>query len=221
MPFGLSANKFIPTKNGLEHRARHNHLLVNSILLTESNELLETEKSLASACAKGDETAFDRLYHQYASKMLVVCSRYARDRDEARDLLQEGFIRVFEQIHTFRGDGSLEGWVRRVMVSVALAQYQRNATRQQQVVRLSDEEPQNEPFTAEEITSQIAFDEMLHMIQHLTPAYRMVFNLYVFEGMKHHEIASQLGISEGTSKSNLAQARRILQQRITKVMFDM
>jgi RNA polymerase sigma-70 factor (ECF subfamily) len=181
----------------------------------------EDDKRLAMACAEGDSVAFDRLYHRYASKMLVVCYRYARDRDEANDLLQEGFIRVFEQIHTFRGAGSLEGWIRRVIVSVALANYQRNYVARNQTVSLSDDRSEDDqPFTAEDITSQISFNDMLRMIQNLTPAYRMVFNLYVFEGMKHHEIASQLGISEGTSKSNLAQARRILQERITKVMFD-
>lgn len=182
----------------------------------------EDDKLLALSCAEGDSAAFDRLYHRYAPKMLVVCSRYARDRDEAHDLLQEGFIRVFEQIHTFKGAGSLEGWIRRVIVSVALANYQRHYAERSQTKSLSAEfTDDDQPFRAEEITAQIAFDDMLRMIQQLTPAYRMVFNLYVFEGMKHHEIAAQLGISEGTSKSNLAQARRILQERITKVMFDL
>jgi len=137
-------------------------------------------------------------------------------------LLQEGFIRIFEQIHTFRGEGSLEGWIRRVIVSVALANYHKNVRIRNQTIDIdgsfSDE---TQPFVAEEITSQIAFDEMLVMIQALPPTYRMVFNLYVFEGYKHHEIATQLNINEGTSKSNLFQAKRILQERITKVMFNL
>jgi RNA polymerase sigma-70 factor, ECF subfamily len=183
---------------------------------------LEDEKNILAACKRGDAMAFDALYHRFAPKMLVVCTRYARDRDEAKDLLQDGFIRVFDQLHTFRGEGSLEGWIRRVIVSVGLANYQKNSKIRNQTFDIdSSFSDDNQPFMAEEITSQIAYSEMLLMIQDLPPAYKMAFNLYVFEGFKHHEIAQKLNISEGTSKSNLFQAKRILQERITKVMFNL
>lgn len=180
------------------------------------------EKKLLAAYKKGDSQAFDTLYGQFAPKMLVVCNRYASNKEAAKDLLQEGFIRVFEQLHTFRGEGSLEGWIRRVIVSVALAQYHKN----QKILNVSVPidngfYEENHLFMAEDITSQIAFDEMLGMIQTLPPAYRMVFNLYVFDGYKHHEIAKQLNINEGTSKSNLFQAKRILQERISKLMYQL
>ncbi|MFN8353775.1 MAG: RNA polymerase sigma factor [Spirosomataceae bacterium] len=182
---------------------------------------MKDEKALVKACAKGDGSAFEELYRRFASKMLVVCNRYARDKDEAKDILQEGFIRIFEQIHTFRHEGSLEGWIRRIMVNIALEHYRKYVRERDResgsVEHLTEDD---HPLSAQDILSHISFNELMQMIQELTPAYRMVFNLYVFEGLKHHEIATQLGISEGTSKSNLADARRILQRRIESVMFD-
>jgi RNA polymerase sigma-70 factor (ECF subfamily) len=180
---------------------------------------LKDEKALVKGCTNGDGSAFEELYRRYASKMLVVCNRYARDKDEAKDLLQDGFIRIFEQIHTFRGEGSLEGWIRRIMVNIALENYRKHA-REREFTSSEHLTEDDHPLSAQDILSQVSFNELLQIVQELTPAYRMVFNLYVFEGLKHHEIAEKLGISEGTSKSNLADARRILQRRVESVMFN-
>ncbi len=182
---------------------------------------MEEDKLLVKKCCNGDLKAFDSLYHRFAPKMLVVCTRYAQDRAEAKDLLQDGFIRVFEQLHTFKNEGSLEGWIRRVIVNVALANFNKNVkTRNLTINGHDDYFEQNQTVIAEDITSNIAFDDMMTMVQELSPAYRMVFNLYVFEGFKHHEIAKELGINEGTSKSNLYQAKKILQNRITKELLN-
>ncbi|MBD0287684.1 MAG: sigma-70 family RNA polymerase sigma factor [Flavisolibacter sp.] len=144
--------------------------------------------------------------------MFMVCLRYAKNREEAEEILQEGFMKVFEFIHQFKFAGSFEGWMRKIMVNCALQKY-RNKTNLRPVISIetiTTEQPDNE-----EILSRLGTKELLDMVQQLPPGYRMVFNLYVFEGMKHREIAECLGISEGTSKSNLSDARAILQRAVT------
>ena len=167
---------------------------------------------------RGDAAAYEALYEQFAPKMLVVCNRYVRMRAEAEDLLQDGFIKIFEQLPNFRGDGSLEGWIRRVMVNNALDYYRKTNTTYGRTYDLTELSEGEHPVSSEEILSQISSHDLLQMVQELPPAYRTVFNLYVFEGLKHREIAEQLGISEGTSKSNLADARTILQRKVKESM---
>lgn len=173
------------------------------------------DEKLIKACLKGDGAAFEALYRRFSAKMLAVCYRYCHDRHQAEDLLQEGFIKVFEQLKKFRHEGSFEGWIRRIMVLTALEKYRKDTReREGNQGRVEDLEGAMQPMSADDIYSQLSFDELVALIQNLPPAYRMVFNLYVFEGMKHEEIAQQLGISTGTSKSNLSDARRILQKQI-------
>lgn len=180
------------------------------------------EEKLIKACRRGDGAAFETLYRLFAAKMMAVCYRYCHDRDEAQDLLQEGFIKVFEQISKFRGEGSFEGWIRRIMVLTALEKYRKDTReRESRQGSVADLTGDMQPISSDDIYSQLNFDELVGMIQELTPSYRMVFNLYVFEGMKHDEIAEKLSVSVGTSKSNLSDARRILQKRIEKVMYDL
>ena len=136
---------------------------------------MEEDLRLVADCLRSDAKAFDKLYHRFASKMMVVCSRYANGHDQAKDLLQDGFIRVFQQIHTFRGEGSLEGWVRRVIVTVTLTNYHKNSKLNNKLQSIDQSfNDENQPFLNEDISSQIAFEEMLIMIQELPPAYRMV-----------------------------------------------
>lgn len=146
-------------------------------------------------------------------KMFGVCLRYSKSRGEAEEILQEGFIRVFEFIHQYNFAGSFEGWVRKIMVNCALQKY-RSKKQMHAVVNIDSTSV--EPISNEEILSRIGTKELLQMVQQLSPGYRMVFNLYVFEGMKHREIAEHLGISEGTSKSNLSDARAFLQKAVHK-----
>jgi RNA polymerase sigma factor (sigma-70 family) len=141
--------------------------------------------------------------------MMGVCMWYARNREEAEEILQDGFLRVFRYIHTYNKAGSLEGWIRSVIISAALSHYRNKSIRMWVVndLEISNYEPSVEPVF------ELSYDgkELVKLVQQLPPCYRMVFNLYVFEGLKHREIAALLQISEGTSKSNLSDARRILQ----------
>lgn len=175
---------------------------------------LDNLEHLVRDCMSGLRPAQNRVYGLFAPKMLLVCLRYANDRDEAEEILQEGFIKVFTHLSQYRKDGSFEGWVRRIMVNSALQRY-RDKARMFPVVSLQEELV--EKTTGNETYSNIGYKDLLNLVQKLPPAYRLVFNLYVFEGMKHKEISAALSISEGTSKSNLYDARSILQREILKL----
>ncbi len=160
----------------------------------------------------GNHLIFEKIYQELSPKMFAICLRYSSDKDEAKDILQESFIKIYHQLKTFRGDGSFEGWARKIMVNTAL-EYFRTKTKWQNIP-LNQFEYVLEIESDDDILSDLNFQEMLLLVQDLSPTYRLVFNLYVFEGMKHREIAQELGISEGTSKSNLSDARRILQKKL-------
>jgi RNA polymerase sigma factor (sigma-70 family) len=172
-----------------------------------------TDEQLIQGCRKNNRGHQHALYQRYAPKMLSVCMRYASDRMLAEDFLQEGFIRVFTKLDQFNSTGSLEGWIKRIMVNTAL-----------QHIRRSKQEPSSVEAdegliivdTAETPLDTLAADELLAMIARLPTGYRLVFNLYVLEEYTHQEIAAELGISEGTSKSQLARARQCLQKMLKK-----
>lgn len=172
--------------------------------------MTETDK-LIHGCIKGHRYAQSQLYELFAPRMFVVCLRYSKNKEEAEEILQEGFMKVFTFLHQFNFEGSFEGWIRKIMVNCALQKY-RSKARLHAVVDI--ETNQQQIAEAENIIAQIGTKELLKMVQQLPPGYRLVFNLYVFEGMKHREIAGHLGISEGTSKSNLSDARAILQKAV-------
>ena len=175
------------------------------------DELLAPLDELVQACIKGNRLSQNILYKKYASKMFGVCLRYAKNREEAEEIMQEGFMRVFTYIKQFKGTGALEGWIRKIMVNCALLRYQKKI-HMKPVIELNTELCNAAGDT--DIISNLNAKELLKLIQSLSPAYRMVFNLYVFEGLKHREIAQMLGISEGTSKSNLSDARAVLQKAL-------
>lgn len=172
----------------------------------------ETEQLIIKGCLAGERAFQTKLYELFAPKMMGVCLRYARNREEAEEILQEGFLRVFTYIKTFKGNGSFEGWIRKIMVNAALFRY-RNKSSLQPVIRLNNTE--HDVVSETDISSGLDTKELLLLVQTLPPVYRIVFNLYVFEGFKHREIAEALGISEGTSKSNLSDARVFLQKALT------
>jgi RNA polymerase sigma factor (sigma-70 family) len=174
---------------------------------------LEQIEQLIEGCINGHRQSQNHLYAILMPKMFGVCLRYSKNREEAEEILQEGFIRVFEYMHQYNFAGSFEGWVRKIMVNCALQKY-RSKKQMHAVINIDDTTV--EPASNEEILSKLGTKELLEMVQKLSPAYRMVFNLYVFEGMKHREIAEHLGISEGTSKSNLSDARSFLQKAVNK-----
>lgn len=159
---------------------------------------------------QGDPRAQEALYARHASRMFAVCLRYARHRDEAQDLLQEGFIRVFDKLGSFRMEGSLEGWVRRIMVHTCINHFRRKAVRAE-VLGTGHVPERSVPPTALDDLGQA---ELMALVQQLPDGYRMVFNLYAIEGYDHTEIAALLGCNEGTSRSQLAKARRALRSGI-------
>lgn len=151
--------------------------------------------------------------------MFGVCLRYAMDRDEAADLLQEGFIKVFDKLNSFKKEGSFEGWIKRIMVNTALESYRkRNHLYVLNIDNVDVAEESNEDQEVENFISQVEINEVLVIMQQLSPGYRMVLNLYAIEGYTHKEIAKQMGISEGTSKSQLARARKLLVEKINHVL---
>jgi RNA polymerase sigma factor (sigma-70 family) len=146
----------------------------------------------------------------FSSKMFAICLRYSRDQDEAKDNLQEGFIRVFGNLSSFKGTGSFEGWIRKIMINTALENYRKY----RKLFSLDEDRGEEDLVYVDPIEGNITADELIRIIQDLTPQYRMVFNLYALEGYSHKEISQMLGISEGTSKSNLSRARTILQEKL-------
>jgi RNA polymerase sigma-70 factor (ECF subfamily) len=149
-----------------------------------------------------------------AKKIFPVCLWYAKNREEAEDIMQEGFLKVFKYLHQYNSSGSFEGWVRKIIVRTAIDKVKNNR-RLYAIVNNDDAAALVEDsYAAAEILEKINIKTLIEMIQSLPPMYRLVFNLYAFENLKHREIAEQLGITEGTSKSNLSDARKILQEKI-------
>lgn len=169
---------------------------------------------LVECCKDGQRKAQELLYKQLAAKMLGVCMRYATDKMEAEDMLQNGFIKVFQKIADYRGDGSFEGWVRRIMVHSSIEYYRRHH-KMMQVVDI--DEAGYEPSVSAAASSSLEAQDLLVLIKALSPGYRMVFNLYAIDGYSHKEIADIMGISEGASKSQLSRARAILKEQILKI----
>ncbi len=144
--------------------------------------------------------------------MYAVCLRYAGKFEDAQDILQDGFVKVFRNMHMYRGDGSFEGWIRRIFVNTAIEHYRK------QVHLYPVTESHENLLESKEISAldSLGAKDIMEMIQELSPGYRTVFNLYVIEGYTHKEIAEMVGISEGTSKSQLARAKGVLQNMIKK-----
>jgi RNA polymerase sigma factor (sigma-70 family) len=182
-------------------------------MLDKSYQIKTEQQLLINGCIEGKRNFQSILYKLYAPKMMIVCIRYAKNREEAEEIMQNGFIRVFKFINQVKQQGSLEGWIRKIMVNCAL-QKLKSSVHLKPVVPLDTISFNQNNYC--DITEEINGKDLLRLIQTLPPAYRMVFNLYVFEGLKHREIAELLNIAEGTSKSNLYDARNILQRRISK-----
>lgn len=182
--------------------------------ISEINQhLADGHQLLIKGCLAGDRASQAKLYNDYCRKMMGVCMWYAKNREEAEEILQDGFMRVFKYLNTFTGEGSLEAWMRKIMVSAALTKYRNKSTHLRPVLEFNSEF--HDIYEEPTFITQYDERELVKLIQTLSPAYRLVFNLYVFEGMKHREIAVSLNISESTSKSNLADARKILQAALT------
>jgi len=168
-----------------------------------------TLNELILKCKKQDSKAQEALYKQYSGILFAICLRYSPNKTEAEDNLQDAFITIFKKIEQYKAKGSFEGWIKRVTVNTVLQKY-----RKQKIYNIDDEEriEQEDDVTVE--TETVPLDFLLKIIQELPDRYRLVFTLYVLDDYSHKEIAEMLGISDGTSKSNLARARGILKNKI-------
>jgi RNA polymerase sigma factor (sigma-70 family) len=175
--------------------------------------LTDSLEHIIEGCKVGKSVSREMLYKMFSNRMWGICLRYARDKDEAKDILQDGFIKAFEKINQFEGRGHFEGWLRRIMINTALAEYRKRRHLYVESVHYSGSD--EEGF--EHIECDIAAEELLEIIKELPSQYKLVFNLYAIEGYSHKEISVLLGISEGTSKSNLSRARDILKKRVTTI----
>jgi RNA polymerase sigma factor (sigma-70 family) len=163
-------------------------------------------------CQNGDQKSQKELYLHFKDKMFGVCLRYAGNYNDAEDIVQDGFIKIFQKINQFRFEGAFEGWVRRIMVNTALERYRMHC----QVININDNIKEVDSATGFDTTNDISAGELMKFVQELSPKYRLVFNMYAIEGYSHKEIGEMLDISEGTSKSNLSRARTILQEKVNK-----
>ena len=180
-----------------------------------------SDDQIIGGCLDGKRKAYNLLYRKYASLMLGICLRYCRDRTEAEDVLQDGFIKVFTNISRYRNEGSFEGWIRRIMVNTAIDNYQKNLkhSHHSSMEEIEDHTllpgiNDDDPLIPE--SREIPKEKLLEFIQELPAGYRMVFNMYAIEGYSHKEIAEKLNISENTSKTQLMKARRQLRRELTE-----
>lgn len=172
--------------------------------------MIPPHKVLIERCLKKELKAQKELYELFAPKMLAVCYRYAYDQSEAEDILQEGFIKVFSQLHKYLHKGSLEGWIRRIMVHTAI-----DHVRRERKFRFQQHLDEVESGTlVEKDWDYLYCEDITRLIQELPDGFRIVFNLYAIEGYSHKEIAKQLGIKASTSRSQYTRARALLQQKI-------
>jgi RNA polymerase sigma-70 factor (ECF subfamily) len=172
------------------------------------------DSDLIRGSIAGDPKMQEALYQKYAAKMYAVCLRYAGNNDDAQDLLQEGFIKVFRNLEKFRHEGSFEGWMRRVFVNTSIEQYRKKV----HMNSISEKEEWGIEDASVSVLDQLAERDIIQLVQDLSPGYRAVFNLYVIEGYSHKEIGELLSISEGTSKSQLARAKAILQKKVAEFL---
>jgi len=180
-------------------------------------------QALIDGCLKGDRRSQQAIHKMFYGKMKAVCMRYTRDSDQAMDVLQEGFLKVFNNLDKYTGVGTFEGWMRRIMVNLSIDRYRRL---KHDLVLLSEQndiedwggETDDETDDSEEGEEiyDITPEQIIDAMQQLTPAYRTVFNLYVYEDYTHQDIAEALGISVGTSKSNYAKAKKNMKKLLTK-----
>ena len=174
-----------------------------------------TEDELITACLKNNPRAQKALFEKYSGKLMGVCLRYATDRDEAQDMLQDGFIRVFIDLKQFSGIGALGGWIRKVMVNACLMHIRKNKKFQYNTTL---EVVADTRQSDEEIYSRLGAEALTKLIQQLPTGYRVVFNLFVVEGYSHQEIADQLNINVNTSKSQLSKAKASLRRKLESII---
>lgn len=172
------------------------------------------DETLVVECVKGNAKAQRMLFEKFAPKMMAVCLRYSKDVEEAEDILQDGFIKMFSKLPDFKMEGSLEGWVRRIMVNTSLDAIRRNKK------HLGDSKLEDVDFrisSQESTMDHLLAEDLMKLVQKLPDGYKVVFNLFAIEGYSHKEIADLLGVTENTSKSQYSRARAYLRAQLEKL----
>ena len=179
---------------------------------------MDAEIDILEGCMQGRHSAQQKLFDKYSRLLLGVCNRYAQSIEEAEDILQEGFVKIFLNIKEFKGEGSLVAWMRRIMINTAITHYHKMRKHRYHEDLDEVQETRFEDSTWGE--SEFTKEELFNVIHQMPDGYRIVFNLYAVEGYKHREIAEILKIDENTSKSQYSRARRWLQERLTKLKLE-
>jgi len=174
------------------------------------------EQQTIAACVQGESWARKAIYETYAPTMMSLCIRYVGNKETARDLLQDGFIKVFTRIHTYSSKGAFAGWIYRIFVTTAL-EYLRKTDALKSAADITDYDQQLKDVDAS-VLDKLSADELMECVKKLPPGYRIVFNLYAIEGYAHQEIADMLGISVTTSKTQFMRARNALQKSVELLM---
>jgi len=173
---------------------------------------VELPASIIEKCRKGDNKAQQILYQYYSPTMYGVCLRYFPNAEIAKDILQDGFVKIFNSIQNFRFEGSIEGWIRRIIVNTAL-EFHRKSKKEEKEVDICEAIA----IEGSEPTIDVDYKQLLTLIAELPNQYRLVFNLYAIEGYSHSEIGEMIGISESTSKSNYSRAKAILREKLINI----
>lgn len=172
------------------------------------------ERRLIEACIRNERTAQRQLYELYAGKFYAVAVRYMKDEDDASDVLQDAFVKIFKYVNTFRFDCPFEAWSRRIVINTALKALQK---RKRMGYQIDANELTNQLSEKAVDISNMALEQLMRLVHELPEGCQAIFNLYAIEGYKHHEIADLLGISEGTSKSQYSRAKQLLQQKLADI----
>ncbi|MEO6637384.1 MAG: RNA polymerase sigma factor [Ginsengibacter sp.] len=178
--------------------------------LSDASNHTPSEPDLIQACIAGDRQMQELLYRKHSAKMYGVCLRYCGNTEDANDLLQEGFIKVFKNLQKFRGEGSFEGWIRRIFVNTSIEHFRKKV----KLYNVSEVQENTIEDTDLNILDTLAEKDIIALVNELSPGYKTVFNMHVIEGYSHKEIADILGITEGTSKSQLARAKGVLKKSL-------
>ena len=173
-------------------------------------------QELLDGCLKKNRRSQELLYKQFYGYAMSICLRYTRSREEAKEILNDGFLKIFTKLDSFDQNRSFKNWLSRIMINTALDHYRHEIRHEV----LDDVEAADQVFVDETVINKMAHEEIIRLIQDLTPAYRVVFSLAVIDGYTHEEIAEQLNISVGASKSNLSRAREKLRIMLSKINID-
>ena len=176
----------------------------------------QPHQALIKGCVKRDPHAQRELYERFSPRMLAICYRYARTQAEAEDILQEGFVKIFQNLHKYQDKGSFEGWIKRIIINCAIDHIRKEKAFSYSV-EINDSVMEEGNANA---LDHLALQDLLKLIQQLPDGYRLVFNLYAIEGYSHAEIGKQLEISESTSRSQYARARAMLKKKIREIHLE-